>query len=75
VVQFDGRVMNYAPLRVDFTAEHEGSVWFIFDQPSAQFASFGIPAVTAVSTDLDRKRCAIVERLGVIAPPRLCTAA
>jgi hypothetical protein len=73
--RFDGRVMNYASLRVEFTADHEGSVWFTFDQPSAQFASFGIPAVAAVGTDLDRKLCAIVERLGGIAPPRLCTAA
>ena len=73
--RFDGRVMNYAPLRVEFTADHEGRVWFSFDQPSAQFASFGVPEVAAVGEDLDRKLSILLERLGGAVPPRLRAAA
>ena len=53
--RFDALVMTYAPLRVACTADHDGWVWFTFDQPSTQFGSFAIPDVTAVGADLDRK--------------------
>jgi hypothetical protein len=69
--RFDGRVMNYAPLRVEFTADSAGRVWFTFDQPSAQFGSFDIPAVAAVGADLDDKLGTLVEHLGGNVPPRL----
>ena len=73
--RFDARVMNYAPLRVEFTAGHDGRVWFTFDQPSTQFGSFGIPAIAAVGAELDRKLAILVEHLGGIVPPRLQAAA
>ena len=69
--RFDGRVMNYAPLRVEFTADSNSRVWFTFDQPSTQFGSFAIPAVAAVGADLDDKLDALVEHLGGNVPPRL----
>ena len=69
--RYDGRVMNYAPLCVAFTADSTGRVWFTFDQPSAQFGSFAIPAVAAVGADLDDKLCALVEHLGGNVPQRL----
>ena len=53
--RFDALVMTYAPLRVACTADHDGWVWFTFDQPSTQFGSFAIPDVAAVGADLDRK--------------------
>jgi hypothetical protein len=62
--RFDGRIVNYAPLRVEFTADPNGQVWFTFDHPRAQFASFGIPAVKAVGEDLDRKLGTLVEQPG-----------
>ena len=48
-----------------------GRAWFSFDQPSGQFASFGVEAVTAVGVELDMKLAALLEALQVDVPPSL----
>ena len=67
----DPRAMLYAPLRtVIWEDEHERG-WFTVDQPSTQFSSFGIPAVSAVGVELDRKLAALLEVLRVEVPMAL----
>jgi hypothetical protein len=43
----DPRAMLYAPLHTVIW-EDAGGAWFSFDQPSDQFASFGVEAIAAV---------------------------
>jgi hypothetical protein len=64
----DPRAMLYAPLRTVIWEDSRARAWFTVDQPSAQFASFGIPEVSAVGVELDRKLAALLEALGVEVP-------
>jgi uncharacterized protein (DUF302 family) len=67
----DPRAMLYAPLRTVIWEDADQRAWFTVDQPSAQFASFGIPAVSAVGIELDRKLAALLEALRVEVPMAL----
>jgi uncharacterized protein (DUF302 family) len=67
----DPRAMLYAPLRTVIWEDAHGLAWFTVDQPSAQFASFGIPAVSAVGVELDRKLAELLEALRVEVPMAL----
>ena len=67
----DPRAMLYAPLRTVIWEDAHDHAWFTVDQPSAQFASFGIPAVSAVGVELDRKLAALLEALRVEVPMAL----
>ena len=58
----------YAPLHTVIWEDHDGEAWFTVDQPSAQFASFGIPAVTEVGIEFDHKLAALLEALAVPVP-------
>jgi hypothetical protein len=71
----DPRAMLYAPLRTVIWEDAEGRAWFTVDQPSAQFGSFGIPAVSAVGVELDRKLAAFLEALRVEVPMVLLSSA
>jgi len=64
----DPRAMMYAPLHTVIWEDHDGKAWFTVDQPSAQFGSFGIPAVTEVGIELDHKLTALLEALAVPVP-------
>lgn len=64
----DPRAMLYAPLRTVIWEDGHTRAWFTVDQPSTQFASFGIPAVSAVGVELDRKLAALLEALRVEVP-------
>jgi hypothetical protein len=64
----DPRAMLYAPLRTVIWEEGHARAWFTVDQPSRQFGSFGIPAVSAVGVELDRKLAALLEALRVEVP-------
>jgi hypothetical protein len=48
--------MLYAPLRTVIWEDATSGAWFTADQPSTQFGSFGIPAVSRVGVGLDRER-------------------
>ena len=67
----DPRAMLYAPLRTVIWEDANGRAWFTVDQPSTQFASFGIRAVSAVGVELDRKLAALLEALRVEVPMAL----
>jgi uncharacterized protein (DUF302 family) len=67
----DPRAMLYAPLRTVIWEDDHNRAWFTVDQPSTQFASFGIPAVSAVGVELDRKLAALLEALRVEVPMTL----
>jgi len=43
--RYDPRVMLYAPLRTAIWTDSAGDAWFSVDQPSTQFASFGIDEI------------------------------
>jgi uncharacterized protein (DUF302 family) len=67
----DPRAMLYAPLRTAIWEDAHECAWFTVDQPSTQFASFGIPQVSAVGVELDRKLAALLEALRVEVPMTL----
>jgi uncharacterized protein (DUF302 family) len=67
----DPRVMLYAPLHTVIWEDTNGRAWFTADQPSAQFASFGLPEISAIGVELDRKLAALLEVLGVEVPMAL----
>jgi uncharacterized protein (DUF302 family) len=67
----DPRAMLYVPLRTVIWEDAHGRAWFSVDQPSTHFASFGIPAVSAVGVELDRKLAALLETLRVEVPMAL----
>ena len=64
----DPRALMYAPLHTVIWEDHDGKAWFTVDQPSAQFGSFGIAAVTEVGIELDQKLAALLEALAVPVP-------
>lgn len=67
----DPRAMLYAPLRTVIWEDAQERAWFTVDQPSAQFGSLGIPAVSAVGVELDRKLAGLLEALRVEVPMAL----
>jgi uncharacterized protein (DUF302 family) len=67
----DPRVMLYAPLHTVIWEDGHGHAWFTADQPSTQFAGFGVPEISAVGVELDRKLAALLEALGVEVPMAL----
>ena len=67
----DPRAMLYAPLHTAIWEDEHGRAWFTADQPSTQFGSFGIPAVSAVGVELDRKLAALLDALDVEVPTAL----
>jgi Domain of unknown function DUF302 len=67
----DPRAMLYAPLRTVIWQDAYRRAWFTVEQPSTQFASFGIPAISTVGVELDRKLAALLEALGVEVPMAL----
>jgi Domain of unknown function DUF302 len=69
--QHDPRVTPYAPLHTVIWEDAAGQSWFTADQPSTQFGSFGIPEVTSVGVELDRKLAALLETLDVEVPTTL----
>jgi Domain of unknown function DUF302 len=67
----DPRALMYAPLHTVIWEDHDGKAWFTVDQPSAQFGSFGIPAVTEVGIELDHELAGLLEALAVPVPDGL----
>jgi Domain of unknown function DUF302 len=67
----DPAAMLYAPLRTALCTGADGRTRFIIDQPSAEFSSFGVPEITAVGVELDRKLIGLLEALGAPVPAGL----
>jgi uncharacterized protein (DUF302 family) len=71
----DARAMLYAPLRTVIWEDRTGRAWFTVDQPSTQFGSLGIPDISAIGVELDRKLAVLLESLRVEVPMALVDAA
>ena len=71
--RYEPAVLLYAPLRTAIWGDPDGPAHFTFDQPSAQFASFGNPAITSVGVELDRKMAALLDALHAPVPDGLRT--
>jgi hypothetical protein len=69
--RYEPAILLYAPLRTAIWGDARGPAHFTFDQPSDQFGSFGIPQVTAVGVELDRKLAALLDHLGAAVPDAL----
>jgi uncharacterized protein (DUF302 family) len=69
--RYEPRAMLYAPLHTVIWEDIDGQAWFTVDQPSTQFASFEISAVTEVGLELDRKLAELLAVLEVEVPPEL----
>ncbi|MER7277573.1 DUF302 domain-containing protein [Dactylosporangium sp. NPDC000244] len=67
----DPAAMLHAPLRTVISQAEGEAVRFAIEQPSRQFASFGIPEIAAVGVELDRKLAVLLERLGWPVPDGL----
>ena len=67
----DPRAMMYAPLHTVIWEDKRGDAWLTVDQPSQQFASFGIPEITEVGIELDHKLAALLDTLAVPVPTDL----
>lgn len=67
----DPRAMLYAPLRTLIWEDLTGAAWFSADQPSTQFGSMGVPEISKVGVELDRKLAALLEALHVDVPGAL----
>jgi uncharacterized protein (DUF302 family) len=69
--RYDPRAMLYAPLRTVIWEDTAGDSWFSVDQPSTQFARLGIPEISKVGVELDRKLAALLSALSVEVPQAL----
>ena len=67
----DPRVMLYAPLHTLIWQDGAGDAWFSVDQPSTQFRSFGMPEISQVGVELDRKLAVLLDVLEVPVPVSL----
>jgi len=67
----DPRAMLYAPLRTAIWEHTDGTAWFSIDQPSCHFSSLGIPEITQVGLELDRKLAALLDVLDIEVPAGL----
>jgi uncharacterized protein (DUF302 family) len=67
----DPRAMMYAPLHTVIWEDQDSDAWFTVDQPSRQFASFSVPAISEVGIELDHKLASLLDVLAVTVPPEL----
>ncbi|HET9001468.1 MAG TPA: DUF302 domain-containing protein [bacterium] len=64
----DPAVMLYAPLRTAICTGPDDRTYFVVDQPSTVFSSFGVREITEVGRELDRKLAGLLKALGVPVP-------
>jgi hypothetical protein len=67
----DARAVLYAPLPTVIWEDDAGHAWFTVDQPSTHLGSLGIPEVSAIGLELDRKLAGLLESLRVEVPMAL----
>jgi uncharacterized protein (DUF302 family) len=69
--RYDPRAMLYAPLHTVIWEDADGDAWFTADQPSTQFASFGVPEIAKVGVELDEKLALLLAALEAPVPEAL----
>jgi hypothetical protein len=69
--RYNPAILLYAPLRTAIVEDAGGVTRFTVDQPSTRFGSFGIPQITEVGIELDRKLATLLAFLDVPVPAAL----
>lgn len=75
MLRHEPEVVLYAPLRAaiyeGIQEGHDGLAFFVIDQPSALFGSFGNTDITKVGRHLDALVGTLLDALGAVAPAEL----
>ena len=71
MIRHEPEVVLYAPLRTAIYEGTDGGAFFVIDQPSALFGSFGNADITKVGRHLDALVATLLDALGAIAPAEL----
>ena len=71
MIRHEPEVVLYAPLRTAIYEGTDGGAFFVIDQPSALFGSFGNADITKVGRHLDALVATLLDTLGAIVPAEL----
>ena len=71
MIRHEPEVVLYAPLRTAIYEGADGGAFFVIDQPSALFGSFGNGDITKVGRHLDALVATLLDALGAIVPAEL----
>ena len=71
MIRHEPEVVLYAPLRTAIYEGADGGAFFVIDQPSALFGSFGNADITKVGRHLDALVATLLDALGAIVPAEL----
>jgi hypothetical protein len=71
MIRHEPEVVLYAPLRTAIYEGSDGRAFFVIDQPSALFGSFGNADITKVGRHLDALVATLLDTLGAIVPAEL----
>ena len=74
MIRHEPEVVLYAPLRTAIYEGADGGAFFVIDQPSALFGSFGNADITKVGRHLDALVATLLDALGAIVPAELQSA-
>ena len=71
MIRHEPEVVLYAPLRTAIYEGTDGRAFFVIDQPSALFGSFGNADITKVGRHLDALVATLLDALGAVVPAEL----
>jgi uncharacterized protein (DUF302 family) len=71
MIRHEPEVVLYAPVRTAIYEGADGRAFFVIDQPSALFGSFGNADITEVGHHLDALVGALLDALGAVVPAEL----
>ena len=71
MIRHEPEVVLYAPLRTAICEGSDGRAFFVIDQPSALFGSFGNADITTVGRHLDALVATLLDTLGAVVPAEL----
>jgi len=71
MIRHEPEVVLYAPLRAAIYEGSDGGAFFVIDQPSTLFGSFGNTDITAVGRHLDALVATLLDALGAVVPAEL----
>ena len=71
MIRHEPEVVLYAPLRAAIYEGTDGHAFFVIDQPSALFGSFGNADITEVGRHLDTLVATLLDALGATVPVEL----
>jgi hypothetical protein len=71
MIRHEPEVVLYAPLRTAIYEGSDGRAFFVIDQPSTLFGSFGSADITKVGRHLDALVATLLDALGAVVPTEL----